>query len=110
MTTKDKYIELKGDCFIINKTRVSLDSVIYAFKEGLSPETIATECLPILTLEQVYGAITFYLANRKDVDAYLKQNEARYEELREKTLHTDPEFYQKFMQARRQTKAVGAWK
>ena len=43
-----------------------------AFRDGLSPEAIARECFPTMTLEQIYGAITFYLANRAELDAHLQ--------------------------------------
>jgi uncharacterized protein (DUF433 family) len=102
------YVEKKEGCYRIKGTRVSLDSVVYAFQQGLSPETIATECYPTLTLEQVYGAIAFYLANRKQIDVYLKEGEVLFEELREKSRKADPGFYQKFMQARRQMELESA--
>ena len=37
---------------------------------------------PTLSLEQVYGAITFYLAHRVEVNAYIKETEALWEEAR----------------------------
>lgn len=104
---KEKYIEHNNEGYRIKNTRISLDSIVYAYKDGLSPETIATECLPVLTLEQVYGAIAFYLANRKEIDAYLKQNETKYEELWKMTHQSDPEFYQRFKQTRRQMEVIG---
>jgi len=55
-------------------SRVSLDSIVDCFREGLSPESIA-ETFPALTLEQVYGAIAFYLANQQMVDDYLHEGE-----------------------------------
>ena len=102
------YVEYLEGCYRITGTRVSLDSVVYSFQQGLSPETIAAECFPTLTLEQVYGAITFYLANRSEVDVYLKEGEVKYAELRQIGREADPIFYQKFMQARRLTEAVSA--
>lgn len=102
------YVEIREGCYRIKGARVSLDSVVYAFQQGLSPETISTECYPTLSLEQVYGAIAYYLANRKQIDAYLKEGDVLFEELREKSRKADPAFYQKFMQARRQMEAVGA--
>jgi uncharacterized protein (DUF433 family) len=62
-------------------TRVSLDSVVHAYLQGDSPEAI-TEAFPALSLEQVHGAIAFYLANRAEVDEYLKRQEALWQELR----------------------------
>ena len=35
-----------------------------------------------MSLEQVYGAITFYLANRAEIDAYLSECERLWEEAR----------------------------
>jgi hypothetical protein len=37
---------------------------------------------PALTLEEVYGAIAFYLANRDQVDEYLAGQEERWGKLR----------------------------
>jgi uncharacterized protein (DUF433 family) len=45
---------------------------------GESPESIAQN-FPLLELEQVYGSIAFYLANRELVDKYLKAEEAAFE-------------------------------
>src|SRR5262245_20529962 len=64
-------------------TRVSLDSVVYAFQLGHSAETICDQ-YPALSLEEVYGAIAFYLSNRKEIDEYLQRQQERWEELRRK--------------------------
>ena len=61
--------------------RVSLDSIVYAFLGGQTAEAIA-QAFPVLTLEQVYGALTFYLAHRQDVDAYLSAQRADFESKR----------------------------
>lgn len=62
-------------------TRVMLDSVIAAFHQGHSPEAIRQQ-YPSLNLEAVYGAITYYLAHREDVDAYLDRQDARWQQER----------------------------
>jgi uncharacterized protein (DUF433 family) len=77
------YIEQHDGGYWIARTRVSLDSVVYRWLEGLSPETIA-ECFPALSLEQVYGAITYYLSNRVEVDEYLRAADAEYESFRQR--------------------------
>jgi uncharacterized protein (DUF433 family) len=61
-------------------SRVSLDSVVYAYWEGKSPEAIAEE-FPTLSSEQVYGAIAFYLRNREEIDEYLSQQDANWQKL-----------------------------
>lgn len=59
-------------------TRVSLDSIVHAFRRGASPETIK-RTFPLLTLEEVYGALTYYLGNQEQIDAYLAESEAGFE-------------------------------
>lgn len=55
----------------VGRTRVMLDSVVAAFHQGHSAETIAQQ-YPSLSLEEIYGAIAYYLANREAVDQYLR--------------------------------------
>jgi uncharacterized protein (DUF433 family) len=77
-----KYVDAPSDgTWRIVDTRVSLDSVVYCFRDGHSPESIV-RAYPALNLEQVYGAVAFYLANRKEVDEYLERQEALYQNLR----------------------------
>src|SRR6266567_2451271 len=90
-TMETQYVEQRDGGYWIAGTRVSLDSIVIAFLEGLSPETIVAECFPVLALEQVYGALTYYLAHQTEIDAYL----------REATRNADPQFYEKLMRARR---------
>ena len=65
----------------VSGTRISLDSVVMAFQEGQSAEEIQRN-FPALSLEQVYGAITHYLAHRSEVEAYLQQQRGAWEKAR----------------------------
>jgi hypothetical protein len=85
---------------------VSIDSIVYAFLAGQTAESIA-QSFPVLTLEQVYGAITFYLANRVAVDTYLEKIEAGFEKLRKTSRKSDPMFYQKLAAFRQRKQAIG---
>lgn len=96
------YVEKVGDAYKVAGSRVSLDSVVYAFLGGQSPESIV-ESFPTLSLEQVYGAITFYLSNRDEIDAYLKQGEDGFEELRRASREANPQLYKKLEEARQQS-------
>ena len=73
-----EYVEHREGFYRVAGTRVSLDSIVYAFLSGQSAESIA-QSFPVLTLEQVYGAITFYLANRETIDRYLEAQEGEYD-------------------------------
>jgi uncharacterized protein (DUF433 family) len=95
-----QYVEQRDQGYWIAGTRVSLDSVVLAFHNGFSPEAIVTECFPVLTLEQVYGAIAYYLAHRAEIDAYLQQAEDEFDALRRRTHDADPAFSRKLTSAR----------
>ena len=101
----DTYVELRDGCYRLAGTRVSLDSVVYAFLDGQTAETIA-QSFPALSLEQVYGAIAFYLSRRAEIDDYLARARADFEAKREAAREADPMFYQKLADARRQLLAA----
>lgn len=100
MSMSNAYVEQSEDGYRIAGTRVSLDSVVHAFLRGETAEAIA-QSFPLLTLEQVYGAIAFYLANRNAVDDYLTQRQGDYEARRQAARSADPMFYQKLADIRR---------
>jgi uncharacterized protein (DUF433 family) len=103
MTTS--YVTQVDGAYRITGTRVSLDSVVYAFLNGSSPESIV-DCFPALTLEQVYGAITYYLAHQADVDAYLKQGLADFEALRARLKDQNLLLHQKLLAFRQHKHAT----
>jgi uncharacterized protein (DUF433 family) len=96
------YVEKADDAYRVAGSRVSLDSVVYAFLGGQSPESIV-DSFPTLSLEQVYGAIAFYLSNRDEIDVYLKQGEEKFEELRRASRDANPQLYKKLEEARQQS-------
>lgn len=99
MQMSSEYVEERDGGFWIAGTRVSLDSLVYAFLSGQTAESIA-QSFPVLRLEQVYGAITHYLAHRQEIDAHLQRARADYETFRQASRDADPMFYQKFAGAR----------
>ena len=94
-----QYIEQRENSYFIRGSRVSLDSVVVTFLNGVSPEGIV-QSFPVLSLEQVYGAITFYLANQEAVDLYLQEGKAEYEKLRLADREKNKEFYNKLIAAK----------
>jgi uncharacterized protein (DUF433 family) len=59
----------------IGTTRVTLATVVAAFHDGAAAETIAQQ-YPSLTLADVYAVIGYYLRHQADVDAYLAEQQA----------------------------------
>ena len=68
----------------IGNSRVMLDSIVAGFEQGHSPETLQQQ-YPTLSLEEVYGAITYYLAYTDEVHAYLKRQDELWEAWRVKS-------------------------
>jgi uncharacterized protein (DUF433 family) len=60
-------------------SRVSLDSVVIAFLDGSSADEIAGD-FPALSIEQVDGAIKFYLQHKQEIDEYLTEQNQRWQE------------------------------
>jgi uncharacterized protein (DUF433 family) len=94
------YVDHVEGAYRVAGTRVSLDSIVYAFKNGHSPETIA-QSFPVLTLEQIYGSIAYYLGHREVIDRYLEAQDQDYEAKRAAARAADPEFYTRLAHARR---------
>ena len=95
------YVERRDEAYWITGSRASLDSVIYAFLDGSSPETIV-DSFDTLSLAQVYGAITYYLSHRSEVDAYLRKGESDYDELCRQARASNLLLYQKLDRLKQQ--------
>jgi uncharacterized protein (DUF433 family) len=76
-----EYIEERNGGYYLAGTRISLDSIVQCFNEGLSPEAIVGE-FETLTLAQVFGAIAFYLENQPAIDPYRLRQLKRFEAAR----------------------------
>jgi len=55
----------------VGKTRVTLDTVVYAFQDGATAEEIASQ-YPSLDLSDVYLVIAYYLKHRAEVEPISK--------------------------------------
>ena len=94
-----EFIEQRDGGYYFVGSRVSLESVVYQFLQGESPEGIL-QAYPSLSLLQVYGGITFYLENRGAIDEYLRRGEARFEELTRVARDANPLLYAKLEAAK----------
>jgi uncharacterized protein (DUF433 family) len=103
------YVEKREGGYWVARTRVSLDSIVYAFRRGAAPETIRRS-FPLLTLEEVYGAVTFYLAHEQEIDDYLRQSEAEFEaqaqQRREQLRNERPDLYERLAKARQESETT----
>jgi uncharacterized protein (DUF433 family) len=65
----------------IGSTRVTLDTVVAAFRDGMTPEGIV-EQYPSLRLAQVYSVIGYVLDHSEEVEAYLRGRQQLAEQVR----------------------------
>lgn len=104
MVTDKHYVEKREGGYYLGITRISLASVVYAYLDGHSAEGIQ-EGYPLLTLEQIHGALAFYLGHRAEVDADLADKRGRYEQQRQAARDADPAFYEQLACRRRELRA-----
>ena len=62
-----EFVERREDSFYLVGSRVPLARIVQEFRNGETPEAIQSN-FSTLSLEQVYGAITFYLGNQEEVE------------------------------------------
>jgi uncharacterized protein (DUF433 family) len=89
-----EYVEQRNGGYYVAGTRVSLDSVVYAFLKGATPEGIQSS-YTALNLEQIFGSLAYYLANRPTIDEYLRQQRIDFDRMRQEARAQRPEFYAK---------------
>src|ERR1035441_5771197 len=69
-----EFVERRDGSFYLIGSRVPLAHIVREFQRGESPEALRSH-YPALSLEQVYGAITFYLGSQEDVEGLVVVND-----------------------------------
>lgn len=100
------YVKKIEGAYRVGGTRVSLDSLVYLFREGMSVESMV-ESYPALTLEQVHGALAFYLGNQKEIDRYLDEGQRAARAHHEQSRKTNTELIAKLQRARHASQIPG---
>ena len=77
----EDYVEQRDGGYYLAGSRISLDSIVQRFNQGASPEAILKSFPMAGSLERIYGAITFYLANQSAVDGHLEEQRKLWSEL-----------------------------
>ena len=86
----------------VGGTRVTLDTLVEAFHEGLTAEEMAQQ-YPSVALADIYAVIGYYLRRRTEVEAYLEERRRKAREVREwNEARTDPQGIRERLLARRQ--------
>ncbi|PYP85878.1 MAG: hypothetical protein DMF61_15060 [Blastocatellia bacterium AA13] len=83
-------------------SRVTLDTLVAAFKKGNTAEQIQ-DSFPSLSLRQIYGAIAYYLDHQEDVEAYLEERQTEADAIR-REIESQPQ-YSEFREKLRRRRA-----
>jgi uncharacterized protein (DUF433 family) len=91
---------------LVGKTRVTLDTIVSIFKQGATPEEIASR-YSSLKLADVYSAIAFYLNHQEEIETYLQQRQQQAQEIRKMNeARFDPQDLRNRLLARQSQKQV----
>jgi uncharacterized protein (DUF433 family) len=82
MMPTNEYVEVRNGGSYVAGTRIGLDVVAYDFRRGRSAEAIFEAYPSIGSLAKVYGAITFLLEHPAEIEAYLKDQDRVFEEIK----------------------------
>jgi uncharacterized protein (DUF433 family) len=100
VTMDGEFIERREGGFYVIGSRVPIDRVVWEYRNGEDAETIQSH-YSTLSLEQVKGAIAFYLDHKDDVEQVME--ERRREEDAYIAAHpTPPDIKEKFERMRQQ--------
>ncbi|HUA61328.1 MAG TPA: DUF433 domain-containing protein [Verrucomicrobiae bacterium] len=102
-----EYIEERNGGYYIAGTRISLDSVVYAFERGSSPEAIHNS-FPALKPAQIYGAIAFYLDYQEMLREYLASEDRRIDEVSTPLNEVNPDLWERLQRAKDQLRKAGS--
>ena len=65
----------------VGGTRVTLDTIVAAYRKGDTPEQIAQD-YPSLQTADIYAVVAYYLRHQDEVAAYLERRERRADAVR----------------------------
>jgi uncharacterized protein (DUF433 family) len=102
-----EYVEVRSGGYYVTGNRVSLASIVYEYRDGATPETIRQN-FPTLSLEQIHGAIAFYLGHQEQVEAYLQELDRKWDQLESAAKAADPELQHRIEEAKKRLLAKQA--
>jgi hypothetical protein len=81
---------------------------VHAFRLGESPEIICQN-LELLGLEEIYGAMAYYLANQTDVYAYLIRQSEKWAEGKRNAEPLPANLRERLMRSREELHTTRLW-
>ncbi len=78
----NQYVEIRNGAYYVAGTRIGLDVIVYEFRDGRTADAIFDAYPSIGSLAKVYGVITFILEHPQEIEAYLAEQDRRFEEIK----------------------------
>jgi hypothetical protein len=98
----NEFVEIRNGGYYLAGIRFTLDSIAYALKRGENLDQILENFPALIGREElVKGGIAFIHTYQSEVDAYLKRQAERYEELQRQN-PLPPELAERFRRYREQ--------
>jgi len=94
------FVERRDSGFYLVGSRVPIDRIVREYRDGEQPEAIRSH-YPTLSLEQVNGAIAFYLGHKDEVEKVMAEREHVENDFR-KSHPAPPHLKEKLERARQQ--------
>src|SRR5664280_2842236 len=79
LTMDRDFVESRDGSFYLRGSRVPLAHLVREFQQGEPPEAIR-EHYPTLSVEQVYGAIAYYLGNKEEEEKDIAERKREEDE------------------------------
>lgn len=86
------YVQARDGNLYVGLSRVTLETVILSWQAGQTPEQIHASFSQLL-LVAIYGAITYYLEHKDELDAFFRETEAMDEARQAAEEAAHPEFF-----------------
>ena len=105
LTTEPPPLNIDTDDVIrVGRTRVTLDTIVAAFKEGATAEEIAVQ-YPVLDLGDIYAVLGYYLRHQTEFESYFQRRQQQQEQVQiENERRFNPSGVRTRLLARRQRK------
>jgi uncharacterized protein (DUF433 family) len=101
MMPTNEFVEVRNGGYYVVGSRIGLDVVFYALRRGYSADKIFESFPSIGSLAKVHGTITFIVEHPVEVEAYLKDQDRIFEEI--KAAHPMPaDMIERFERAKKE--------
>ncbi|HST87451.1 MAG TPA: DUF433 domain-containing protein [Ktedonobacterales bacterium] len=92
MADSETYVRQREGDWYVADTGVPVYAIIAMWQQGYSPEEIQIS-FPAISQIEAYETILYYLKHRREMDAYFRASDARFQQLKAETEARNPEFY-----------------